>query len=399
MGNLLVTPDVYISGSYLVSSAELSPISAVQEVTAAVSGGLNIAAIISKDAASSDYHEGEVLTPRPTTSTVVIDLPEIVQRHSSSDKLVDNFLSLVTTSRTNTPKPGVWEVSNVSTGQDRYTTIIGQSTGGGYTYSSAKNYPVYPDYVTKGLYKEFDNAKQNYWLGTPWKSRSLGPYEPAPPSTRILYYRTFIPGQYCFWSWRPCYKSDADDHLPWIVDGTHTGYINIWTQSRINHTGVYTGHHTSFMSKDSGLVDPQGIEVWDFLLERCDNGTDLVFYYINDWGGLDWFNPQVKAKEIKTDNIERSTYRPTRATTKVYQQKRTRNWRIKSGMLTDQADLTRCQELLKARKVWMHMPSQNYMVEVIVQGNSVEYKTFQNQGRRWPSYEFTVQEVKEISLR
>ena len=399
MGNLLVTPDVYISGSYVISNTAIGPVNLNREVTRTISGSnINIAAIISKDAGGNDYHEGEVLSPRPGTSTVKIDMGEVIQRHTSIDKVADAFETLVGTV---SASGSILQRETVTTASmlDTYHLITAEG-GSTYTSGSGYKYQVYPDYVTDRPYDNYTVNKENYWLGTPWTRRDAGPYVPEPSSRLIYWDRTYIPGQYCFWTNIVCYKSNDTPGIPWIVNSSGSTTTPIWPQGIICHYGVNTEDKVSFFTKTSGTdIDPNGAEVWDYNLTRCDNGTDLVFYYINDWGGLDWFNPLVKAKEIKSDNIEKNIYRPRRDTSRVYQQKRTRTWRIKSGMLTDQADLTRCQELLKARRVWMHMPQKNYMVEVIVQDNSVEYKTFQNQGRKWPSYQFTVQEVKEISLR
>ena len=390
MGSLLVTPDVQISGSYTQSALPLLPAGVNVDQTLSISGSSNMAAIISKDSTVAEFTEGEVLSPRPGTSTVAIGMTDIIQRHSTVDKVADRFINwLVPDCQSIADSVRRQEVGNTANSQmvDTYRLQTGNGSGTSYTAQNPGTiFLTYPDYVTEVAYEDFFTNQTNYWLGTPWDSKAVSP--------GTLFSRSFIPGQFMFWSWYICYS--ASRNLTFLRGGT-TANLTPWTQSKIAHYGILNRNYSHYSTSHNGTLSPAG-KAWNINLTMCDNGTDLVFYYINDWGGLDWFNPQVKAKEVKTDNIERSTYRPTRATTKVYQQKRTRSWRIKSGMLLG-SNVTRCQELLKARRVWMHMPQKGYMAEVIVQDRSVQDKTFQNQDRRWPSYEFTVQEVKEISLR
>ena len=390
MGSLLVTPDVTITGSYVQTALPLLPAGVNVDQTLSISGSSNMAAIISKDGTVSEFTEGEVLSPRPGSTSVKINMTDIIQRHTTVDKVADRFINwLLPDCRTLSNNVRRQEVGNVANSQmvDTYRLQTGNGSGNNYTAQNPGTiFLTYPDYVTEIAYEDFYTNQQNYWLGTPWDSRAVG--------STTLYSRTFTPGQFMFWSWYICYS--ASNNLVFNRDGV-TSTFTPWTQGQITHYGLHNSGITHYATSHSGSVSPAG-KAWNIDLTMCDNGADLVFYYINDWGGLDWFNPTVKAKEIMSDEITRNTYRPTRATTKVYQQKRTRSWRIKSGMLVG-SDVTRCQELLKARRVWMHMPQRGYMAEVIVQDRSVQDKTFQNQGRKWPSYEFTVQEVKEISLR
>ena len=120
-----------------------------------------------------------------------------------------------------------------------------------------------------------------------------------------------------------------------------------------------------------------------------------VIYYYNKYAGWDSF--VVKGPVVPSVTVARDTYSNPRRRSRVYQNSVVDNYKVSTGILTDKESPV-VSEIVASPKVVLHDLENNNLISVKVITDSVERKTFRNQGRQFATYQFDL-ESEIIKIR
>ena len=119
-----------------------------------------------------------------------------------------------------------------------------------------------------------------------------------------------------------------------------------------------------------------------------------VIYYYNKYAGWDSF--VVKGPVVPSVTVARDTYSNPRRRSRVYQSNVVTNYKINTGILTDKESPV-VSEIVASPEVVLHDLENNNLISVKVITDSVERKTFRNQGRQFATYQFDLEsEITQV---
>ena len=119
-----------------------------------------------------------------------------------------------------------------------------------------------------------------------------------------------------------------------------------------------------------------------------------VIYYYNKYAGWDSF--VVKGPVVPSVTVARDTYSNPRRRSRVYQSNVVDNYKINTGILTDKESPV-VSEIVASPEVVLHDLENNNLISVKVITDSVERKTFRNQGRQFATYQFDLEsEITQV---
>ena len=129
---------------------------------------------------------------------------------------------------------------------------------------------------------------------------------------------------------------------------------------------------------------------------------EYVIYYINAFGGMDAFTPQ--NSKMRTDNI--TSYDMTQRyndavsdfTQKRYLAEVQPTWQFNTGWLTD-AQSVKMHHLIESPLVYLYDCAAGTYTPVVMTENSLQYKTWFNQGKKKISYSFTLKQSQTKQRR
>ncbi len=113
-----------------------------------------------------------------------------------------------------------------------------------------------------------------------------------------------------------------------------------------------------------------------------------VIYYYNKYAGWDSF--VVKGPVVPSVTVARDTYTNPRRRSRVYQSNVVTNYKVSTGILTDKESPV-VSEIVASPEVVLHDLENNNLISVKVITDSVERKTFRNQGRQFATYQFDLE--------
>ena len=119
-----------------------------------------------------------------------------------------------------------------------------------------------------------------------------------------------------------------------------------------------------------------------------------VIYYYNKYAGWDSF--VVKGPVVPSVTVARDTYTNPRGRSRVYQSNVVTNYKINTGILTD-TESPVVSEIVASPEVVLHDLENKNLISVKVITDSVERKTFRNQGRQFATYQFDLEsEITQV---
>ena len=119
-----------------------------------------------------------------------------------------------------------------------------------------------------------------------------------------------------------------------------------------------------------------------------------VIYYYNKYAGWDSF--VVKGPVVPSVTVARDTYTNPRRRSRVYQSNVVTNYKINTGILTD-TESPVVSEIVASPEVVLHDLENKNLISVKVITDSVERKTFRNQGRQFATYQFDLEsEITQV---
>ena len=119
-----------------------------------------------------------------------------------------------------------------------------------------------------------------------------------------------------------------------------------------------------------------------------------VIYYYNKYAGWDSF--VVKGPVVPSVTVARDTYTNPRGRSRVYQSNVVTNYKINTGILTDKESPV-VSEIVASPEVVLHDLENKNLISVKVITDSVERKTFRNQGRQFATYQFDLEsEITQV---
>ena len=163
-----------------------------------------------------------------------------------------------------------------------------------------------------------------------------------------------------------------------------------YNEYAINEVRTFNFPYPNITDRD--LIDTYYIdgEIWK--VKTC--GADYVLYYINPWGGYDWF--PLDNKVIIQDDLTQHTYSQNYNNTTMQFGKRrylseiNRKYNVITGWLKqDESD--RMWYLLESNTVYLHNLNENKIIPVIIKDTSVEHKQ-KNRRQKIIQYTFTLEE-------
>ncbi len=113
-----------------------------------------------------------------------------------------------------------------------------------------------------------------------------------------------------------------------------------------------------------------------------------VIYYYNKYAGWDSF--VVKGPVVPSVTVARDTYSNPRRRSRIYQSNVVTNYKVSTGILTDKESPV-VSEIVASPEVVLHDLEDNNLISVKVITDSVERKTFRNQGRQFATYQFDLE--------
>ena len=119
-----------------------------------------------------------------------------------------------------------------------------------------------------------------------------------------------------------------------------------------------------------------------------------VIYYYNKYAGWDSF--VVKGPVVPSVAVARDTYTNPRGRSRIYQSNVVTNYKINTGILTD-TESPVVSEIVASPEVVLHDLENKNLISVKVITDSVERKTFRNQGRQFATYQFDLEsEITQV---
>ena len=119
-----------------------------------------------------------------------------------------------------------------------------------------------------------------------------------------------------------------------------------------------------------------------------------VIYYYNKYAGWDSF--VVKGPVVPSVTVARDTYTNPRGRSRIYQSNVVTNYKINTGILTD-TESPVVSEIVASPEVVLHDLENKNLISVKVITDSVERKTFRNQGRQFATYQFDLEsEITQV---
>ena len=119
-----------------------------------------------------------------------------------------------------------------------------------------------------------------------------------------------------------------------------------------------------------------------------------VIYYYNKYAGWDSF--VVKGPVVPSVTVARDTYTNPRGRSRIYQSNVVTNYKINTGILTDKESPV-VSEIVASPEVVLHDLENKNLISVKVITDSVERKTFRNQGRQFATYQFDLEsEITQV---
>lgn len=149
------------------------------------------------------------------------------------------------------------------------------------------------------------------------------------------------------------------------------------------------------------LVDPlvitpcSTISAWEggpqgfFYDYKVIDNIKYAIYYYNKFGGWDSF--MIKGPVVPSVDATRNNYMNSRRNTRTYQVGVVDRYRVNTGILTDEESLA-IAEIVSSPRVILHkIDRASTLIPVKASTNSVEKKTFRNQGHQFATYQFDLE--------
>lgn len=187
-------------------------------------------------------------------------------------------------------------------------------------------------------------------------------------SHRILNKRDVVRGQMLPFS------VYADNTQVGIPNGITYGDGSVWNNTVYEKNGVYTEFFPP-KAKVDGAVS-YWIDGTTFpIVDNCK--IEYVLYYVNPWGGMDWF--PIEGKTIVKDNVTQYTYTQNYNNTTMQFGKRrylseiNRNYELHTGYLSED-ESSRMWYLLQSNTVYLHKLKENKIIPVVITNTETEHK-------------------------
>lgn len=192
------------------------------------------------------------------------------------------------------------------------------------------------------------------------------------------YQKELVVGQYLVYSFLRT-NSTSNDYIQILANGrqivSSTPVLNNYYDfsRRVTECGVW--------QIKQGLAGP--------ILERWNTvDAKYVLYYYNKYAGWDSF--VIKGPVVPSVDIARNNYINFRRNSRTYQNNVVEKFKVNTGVLTDTVSPV-VSELASSPRLVLHDIVQDKLVPVKVTTNSVERKTFWNQGRQFATYQFDLE--------
>lgn len=159
-----------------------------------------------------------------------------------------------------------------------------------------------------------------------------------------------------------------------------------------NSPTVYTEAHTGTPANNDGY----------FGYTKQVKCTPYVLYYLNSYGGWDAF--VVEGNTVKKDAFTTYTTDQSYDNTTLefelnkYVQEIKTTYTMNSGWLNDEQSANLAKNLIGSLKVYLQNIEEGWVAPVIMKDSSVEYQTYQTNGKKLCNYKMTV-EMSQTAIR
>lgn len=161
---------------------------------------------------------------------------------------------------------------------------------------------------------------------------------------------------------------------------------------QVDAKGMYT------ITDGTLTKDVVSIQASDKMYEVIDSCKRYCLYYVNGFGGWDSF--LINGNDKKNDTIQQHTLEKYANNTtqqfakKNYLNKVTTKYTLYTHYLNDE-EASKMWHLLESTQVYLHNLEEDKIIPVLIQGTSVDYKTFTNNGKKKFYYTINVVESQE----
>jgi hypothetical protein len=176
-------------------------------------------------------------------------------------------------------------------------------------------------------------------------------------------------------------------------DGATDDYGNA-VPNYTNVVSIKNGVETEIFPYTGRTTDAESYVINDVVYPiENDCGVQYVLYYVNPWGGYDWF--PIKGKVTETDNITQYTYiQNYNNTTLEFGKKRylseiNKRYKLSTHWLTEE-ESSRMWYLLQSNTVYLHNLRENKIEPVVITATSQEHKKYSLRSTRI-SYQIEVE--------
>lgn len=179
-----------------------------------------------------------------------------------------------------------------------------------------------------------------------------------------------------------------------------------YTISILNTTG-----DDDTVTLDGGEVTvPQGVSHYGYVLDSDSlsasyNGSSIswdvvdwcgkwIIYYINAKGGVDWL--LTEGNSLKNDSMANGRFEQPYTNgsqtfgKRDYLRTVTKKLTVHTGWLSD-IESFKMHNLMESARVWAYDTEENKIIPVLISDTSLDYKTFDNQGRQLVQYDITLE--------
>lgn len=150
-------------------------------------------------------------------------------------------------------------------------------------------------------------------------------------------------------------------------------------------------HYGNVLDSDTLSASYNGSEIeWD-VADWCGK---WIIYYINAAGGVDWLLTEgnsLKNDSMTNGRIEQPYINGSRTFGKRdYLKTVARKVTVHTGWLSD-IESSKMHNLMESARVWLYDAEENEVIPVLISDTSLDYKTFDNQGRQLVQYDITLE--------
>ena len=157
--------------------------------------------------------------------------------------------------------------------------------------------------------------------------------------------------------------------------------------TKINNVSFKIPHGAAHQEKVNKMEIRVNSQVADTFDICYGNNHKYCLYYINKWGGVDWFLFSDVAKESRTISNEKAKFGNRN---KIYSKNIKQNWTLKTGLLKDwQSKLM--PNMLESTCLYLHDLESDEIFPVNITDSKYDIKTIRNNGRKFYNYTINVE--------